>query len=95
MFDNSMLKVQEYCKRMTTRLVACRAVRRTGRERAYERRSGPLDFLEILCSISKVVLKVVEVGSRRWVHFALAVGGIAYAGTVIYEWAGRGERGIS
>jgi hypothetical protein len=33
MFDNGMLKVQEYCKRMTTRLVACRAARRTGRER--------------------------------------------------------------
>jgi hypothetical protein len=93
MFGNGMLKVREYYKQMATRLAACRAACRTGREQAYEWRSMPLDVLDTLCSIAQVALNVVQVASRWWACFVLAVGWTACAAIVAYDCAGRRERG--
>lgn len=95
MFDNGMLKVREFCKQMTRRFAACRAACQTGREWACERGSMPLDFLNTLCSISELALKVDGVVSRPWAFLTLAFGGMACAAIGIYQWARRGERGIT
>jgi hypothetical protein len=69
------------------------AAPQTGRERTLEARPGPLDFLDTLCNMLGVILKVFEITGRRAGYAAIVVGSVVFpVGATAEWWIMRRER---